>query len=90
MWHASAGAAIVEDEDERSILERAEDVASAVLSGAQDAVAHALRDQWPPDGARGMALPNTVIVDDTIQMWYGARDAPAIILEPLGLAEFIE
>jgi hypothetical protein len=89
-WDGSSASVIVEDLDDRTDLERAETVANAVLSGVQDAVAHAIHLPWPRAAEANMALPFTRVAESSIELGFGDSDAPTLRLAPLRLEDFIE
>jgi len=89
-WDGSSASVIVEDSDDRTVLQRAETVANAVLSGVQDAVAHALHLPWPRATGGEMALPFTHVAESAVQLGFGDSASPTLRLSPLRLEDFIE
>lgn len=86
-WHGSAASEILEDDDDRTVAERADCASSAVISGVQDAVAEALRQQWPALPTGGMALPHTRTDGENVYLWYGRdEDHPLLALPPIVIA----
>ena len=84
----SAAAAIVEDDDGRTLDEKIETAVLAILSGVQDSVAEELREPWPRVAEHGMALPNTRRQGGQVYSWFGDDEAAATIaLRPLAIAE---
>jgi hypothetical protein len=59
-----------------------------ILSQAQDAIAEETTDAWPGGpGARRLWMPDVEIVDDEVRAWFGPKDDPVLVLEPISLAE---
>ena len=87
---ASAAAAIVDDSDGRSLEEKVEVASCAVLNGVQDAIAQALRAEWPVLPKGGMALPDARCDGPRLHLWFGERAAPVVELVPIELSEFRE
>jgi len=75
----SAAAAILDDEDDRDLAERARTVVQAVLNGTQDVVIEELKEGWPP--ARTGA---------DLLSWYGDETTPVVRLNAIPLSELIE
>ena len=90
MWHASGACSIVEDDDDRTVLERANTAAWSVLSGVQDAVMHATREPWPVDAGGTLALPESGIALASVTLAFGDLQQPLIVLPPIPLEEFME
>jgi hypothetical protein len=86
----SAASSIVEDNDARSLEEKIEVASWAVLSGVQDAIAEALRVQWPVLPKGGMALPGVRNEGGQVHLWFGEQVAPVILLPPIELSAFRE
>jgi hypothetical protein len=87
-WGGSAAAAIVEEEDGRSLAERVETAVRAILSGVQDAAAEYLTLPWPLDAAGAMALPDARTDAERVFAWFGDCEADAAVtLRPIALAE---
>ena len=81
---------IVEDDDDRTIAERAECVARAVLSTIQDDVAEYLTLPWPVDAWGKMVMPGARTESERLYLWYGESEAePVISLTPIDFHEFI-
>ena len=88
VWHGSAASEILEDDADRTVAERAASATSAVISGVQDAVAKALREQWPALPTGGMALPHTRTDGENVYLWYGRdEDHPFLVLAPIVIAD---
>ena len=81
--HADATAVILDLVDRRSPLERAETAASAILSGAQDAVMERLTEQWPLTSDGRWAAPGVATRDGRIEMWFGDEAAPVLRLRSI-------
>jgi hypothetical protein len=88
-WDGSS-TSFIEDLDDQTMLRRSETVAESVLSGVQDAVAHALCLPWPRGSVGEMALPFAQIAEASIDLGFGDPAAPALRLAPLKLDDFIE
>ena len=88
--HASAAADIIADDDGRSLEERIDTAAWAILNGAQDAVMEILAEQWPlaPNGS--VVDPQARIEDDRLLMWFGEEKAPVVALPPLKVRDVLE
>jgi hypothetical protein len=84
----SAASSIVEDSDSRSLEEKIETASLAVLSGVQDAIAEALRVEWPLLARGGMALPEARSDGRQVHLWFGEKTAPAMVLPPIELNAF--
>ena len=88
VWHGSAASEILEDDDDRTVAERADCASSAVISGVQDAVAEALHEQWPALATGAMALPHTRTDGDNVYLWYGRdENHPLLTLPPIVIAD---
>jgi len=71
-----------------SAREQIHAVARELLSQVQDVVAETTREPWPRivvDGRQDMALSDAAIEGDQLVMWYGEREAPALLLPPVDL-----
>jgi len=88
--HASAGATIIGDEDGRSLAERIETAAWAILNGAQDGVMEILREQWPIAADGRAAEPGARAEGDELRMWFGDENAPTVVLAPLNLRDVVD
>jgi hypothetical protein len=88
--HASAGAAFIGDEDGRSLAERIETAAWAILNGAQDGVMEILREQWPSAADGRAAEPGARVQGGELWMWFGDENAPTVALAPLDLREVVD
>jgi hypothetical protein len=87
----SSAAYIVEDDDDRTLSERLETAARAVLDGVGDAVAEYLTLPWPADAEGGMAMPGARVDAERVHLWFGAsEDAAAVTLRPIELGEIID
>lgn len=81
---------ILEENDDRTIAERAECVARAVLSTIQDEIAEYLTLEWPVDAWGKMAMPSARTASERLYLWYGESEAEAVItLRPINFEEFI-
>ena len=66
------------------------EAAWVVLSSVQDGISVTLREPWPclaSDQSRELALPGAKVVGDSLVMWYGTEEAPAIRLRPISLVD---
>ena len=87
-WPASSAAEIVADEDDRSIVERAETAARSILSATQDVVMESTKEQWPRRAGTGNApYADARVVGKRLQMWFGDEVAPVLRLEPVDLTQ---
>jgi hypothetical protein len=87
-WPASSAAEIVSDDDDRSIVQRAETAARSILNATQDVIMESTREQWPPPtGAGNAPYPDARVVGERLQMWFGDEAAPILRLEPVDLTE---
>ena|ERR1041384_1796200 len=85
-WGYSQIADIVAEEDGRSIVERVQTAAWAIVSFAQDAVMESTREPWP-GGPPGGAMPTAQVIGEQLHVWFGDEDNPVLRLEPIELAE---
>ena len=84
-------AAIVEDDDDRTIEEKLATALLAVLDGVQDSISRELRKPWPYVNHNKMALPGVRIEDGTAWAWYGENEVVAVVaLRPIDLGEFTD
>jgi hypothetical protein len=88
-WGQSLIADIVAEEDGRSIVERVETAARAIVNFAQDAVMESTREPWP-GGPPGGATPTAQVVGEQLHVWFGDEDNPVLRLEPIELAELAD
>jgi len=88
--HASAGAEIIADNDGRSLVERMEVAARAILDGAQDGIMEILTEQWPLGPGGEFAHPVVRVDGRQLLMWFGEEGAPVIVLPPLSIDEIVE
>ena len=88
--HASAGATIISEDDGRSLAERIQTAAWAILNGAQDGVMEILREQWPIAAKGRAAEPGARVQGDELRMWFGDENAPTIALAPLKLRDVMD
>ncbi len=60
-----------------------------LLRSLQDEISEELTVPWPHDPARGYVFdePHVERRADAIHMWYGPENHPALVLDPLALAE---
>ncbi|MGI8332415.1 hypothetical protein ACRYCC_20790 [Actinomadura scrupuli] len=79
----SAAAALIGDEDGRSVEEKIETASRAVLGGVQDAVAEWLTEPWP----EGLAAPGARVAGGHLHLWYGEERAPVLGLSSVDLAD---
>ena len=90
-WPGSSAAEIVTDDDDRSIVDRAETAARTILNAMQDVVMESTREQWPrPTGAVNAPYPDARVVAEHLQMWFGEEAAPVLRLEPIDLKELAD
>jgi hypothetical protein len=87
-WGGSAIADIVAIEDGRSIVERVETAAQAILSGIQDEVMETTKEQWPV-GSTGVGNPEVRVIGDELRMWFGDESKPVLRLDSLDLNELV-
>lgn len=87
----SDAAAIVEDEDDRTLQERTSAAVHATLSGIQDCIVEHLRKRWPLAAATNdLVLPVVESDGSLLQLSYGDRDTPgAIKLAPIDVSELV-
>jgi len=88
-WGASLAADILTDEDGRSIVQRVETAAYAIMSSIQDEVMESTKEQWPV-GPRGAAEPEARVIGEQLHLWFGDEAAPIIRLEPVDLSELAD
>ena len=81
--HAGAEAVFLDLADGRSPLELAQAAASAILSGAQDAVMELLAVQWPLTSDGRWAAPGVATHQGRIEMWFGDETAPVLRLRSI-------
>ena len=85
----SPAAAILEDSDDRSLLEKMEVAALAIVSAIQDCVAEEMREPWPVQRDGAMALPQARSEGMSVIIWFGSEEAPDIALAPIKLSEAV-
>jgi hypothetical protein len=85
-WGESVAAEILGDDDDRSVAERLETAARAIMCSAQDEIMESTREQWPL-GPTGAANPDARVIGEDLQMWFGDEAAPILRLEPVHLAD---
>jgi len=85
-WGDSGIADIVAEDDGRSIIERVEAAAWAIMNATQDVAMESTKEQWPI-GPAGAAEPKARVVGDHLQMWFGEEAEPAVRLQPLDLRD---
>ena len=83
----SAGSAIVDDDDDRTLEEKAECAAWGVLSRIQDEISEHLTEPWPADGRR-MADPGVRTAQGRMFLWYGGSESSSLF--PLGSIDLDE
>ena len=88
-WGDSLIAGVVAEEDGRSIVERVETAALAIMSAAQDAVTESTKQQWPI-GPSGVGMPEARVVGGELRMWFGDKDVPVLRLESLNLLDLAD
>jgi hypothetical protein len=87
----SSAANIVEDDDGRTLSERVEVAARAVLDGVGDAVAEYLTLPWPVAAEGAMAMPGARADAERLHLWFGGSEAAAAVtLRPIDLGEIID
>ena len=85
-WGGSAIADIIGTEDGRTIMERVQIAAKAIMNSAQDQVMESTKEQWPM-GPMGVAYPEVRVVGEHLHLWFGEEKAPVIRLEPIALTD---
>lgn len=85
-WGGSAIADIVGREDGRTIVERVQTAAIAIMNSTQDEVMESTKQQWPM-GSTGVAYPEARVIGEHLHLWFGEEAAPAFRLEPIALSE---
>ena len=65
--------------DERELVAR---VCLSVLDTAPDFVAEFTGEPWP-GSAKDVPLPGVEVRDAEVSLWYGQRDSPTLVLEPI-------
>ena len=85
-WGPSLAAEHLTKEDGRSIVQRVESVAYAIMNAIQDEVMESTKEQWPL-GPRGAAEPAARVIGGELHLWFGDKDAPILRLDPLDLLE---
>jgi hypothetical protein len=61
-----------------------------VLSAVQDYISIALRQPWPRHSGLGeIPLPNVILEDSQLQMWYGDRESPAVAFSPIDVRQLL-
>lgn len=60
-----------------------------ILSGVQDEISEETTDAWPHNPTRGMHMwmPEVEVADNEIRAWFGPKDDPVLVLEPIQLVE---
>lgn len=85
----SDAAAIIEDEDGRTLGQRAQTALWAMMDGVQDAVMRSTGEQWPLERDGSLADPQTRPDRDCVHLWFGrSEDDPVIRIEPIAYHEF--
>ena len=87
-WGDSVIADIVGAEDGRSIIERVETAARAILNSTQDVVMESTKEQWPL-GPTGVAYPHARVVGEQLHMWFGDEATPVLRMRPVDLTELV-
>jgi hypothetical protein len=86
----SAAPVIVEDDDGRTLDERVETAARAVLDGIQDGVSEYLTLPWPLGADGQMAVAGARADTERVYLWFGGSEAgAAITLRPIELGELV-
>ena len=84
----SGAAMVVENDDDRTVTERVECAARAVLDGIQDDVSEYLTLPWPVDAERRMAMPGVRAHAERLYLWFGSSESAAVItLRPIELGD---
>ena len=65
--------------DERELLAS---VCLSILSTAQDFVAELTGEPWP-GSAKDLPLPDVQVLDAEVQLWYGQRESPTLVVGPI-------
>ena len=86
----SGAPAIVDDDDGRSIDQKLETAARAVLSAVQDTISESLREAWPSVNRRVMALPGAHLTGGELRLWYGDQAAPVARIGGIAIADIEE
>ena len=84
---SSPASEIVDDDDGRSLAEKADWASSAVVNGIQDVVARTLTEQWPLLPGAEMAIAHARTDGEHIYIWFGDLEAPALVLPPIDISE---
>jgi hypothetical protein len=86
-----SAAAVIVEEDDRTLRERLETAGRAVLSAIQDCVSEYLTLQWPVGADGQMAIPDVRVDAERVHIWFGSSEAAAVVtLRPIGLYELIQ
>ena len=88
-WGDSVIADIAGTEDGRSITERVEAAAVAIMDATQDKVMESTKEQWPL-GPAGAANPDARVVGHELHLWFGDEAAPVLRLQPVDLNELVD
>jgi hypothetical protein len=75
----SGAAMIVEDDDDRTVAERVECAARAVLDGVQDDVSEYLTLPWPAGADGRMATAGVRADEARVHLWFGDSQSAAVI-----------
>lgn len=80
-------ASILDEDDGRSLAERLESAALALLSHVQDVAADASTVPWPGSDAT-LPLPGTEVSGGRLHAWFGNRDSPDLVLREVEVSAF--
>lgn len=89
-WVGSAVPAILDDPEgwqagEENLL--LESIVCSALGGVADTISEAGAALWPADPRNPQALPQpgARVVDGMLEWWFGDRDSPVLVLEPVAI-----
>lgn len=87
----SSAATIVDDDDGRTLGEKLESAARAVLGSVQDDVSEFLHEPWPSDQRHVMAMPGSRSDEEWLHIWYGRDErAPVVGMAAIRIAEITD
>lgn len=84
----SANSVIVDEEDDRTLGEKAYAAVWGVLSAIQDDISEHLREPWPEDSGYRMAMPGVREERGRVFLWYGDNELdPRVAFAPIDLTK---
>ncbi len=87
----SANAALIDDETDETLGERATRTVHGFLSTIQDAISEELTEPWPEDGGYRMASPGAREEGGLVFLWYGDNEmSPRVAFPPIDLKDLIQ